>query len=323
MPSQEISPPTWRLTEGPGPLVAVAIHDGHDLRPEVEQLISLSEQARLREEDPFTGKWTAVAQTRLIACRSRFEVDLNRPRERAVYVRPEDAWGLHVWRSEPPAALVAQSLAQYDAFYAEARRVLSEVARREGRFVLLDLHSYNHRRGGPGGAFDSQTKHPDVNIGTGTMHRARWAPVIDRVIAELRACDDLGRQLDVRENIKFLGGAFSRWVHETFPETGCSIAIELKKFFMDEWSGQLYTDLHHGILRLLRRVAAAIEEELRALPAAQAQSAAQRVDYGHFMVGIWRCPLCGLEALPRQLMEQRAEPPFRCRDCGGELAYTE
>ena len=30
--------------------------------------------------------------------RSRFEADLNRPRDRAVYLTPADAWGHQVWR---------------------------------------------------------------------------------------------------------------------------------------------------------------------------------------------------------------------------------
>ena len=81
---------------------------------------------RLREEDPFTGGWTAIAPTRIIGRRSRFEVDLNRPRGRAVYRRPEDAWGLDVWTTEPPDDLVDRSLAQYDAFYTRAMALLAE-----------------------------------------------------------------------------------------------------------------------------------------------------------------------------------------------------
>ena len=42
----------------------------------------------------------------------------------------------------------------------------------------------------------------------------------------------------MRENVAFQGkGEQTRFVHETFPETGCAIAIEFKKIFMDEWTG--------------------------------------------------------------------------------------
>ena len=86
----------WRLQQAGGPLIATAIHDGHAVRDELMRYLSLGDSTRLREEDPFTGLWTKIAPTQVIGTRSRFEVDLNRPRETAVYRVPEDAWGLTV-----------------------------------------------------------------------------------------------------------------------------------------------------------------------------------------------------------------------------------
>lgn len=226
------------LQEGDGPLAAAAIHHGHAVRDEVADLLALPEADRLREEDPFTGGWTEVAPTRVIGLRSRFEVDLNRPRERAIYLTPDDAWGLQVWRTPPPIPLQIQSLLEYDAFYAEMRRLFTAMAAQHGRFVVLDLHSYNHRREGPDGPAADPALNPEINIGTRTMQRDRWSPLIDRFIAELRAFNFLGRRLDVRENVKFGGGYFPLWTHGTFPESACVLSIEVKKFFMDEWSGQ-------------------------------------------------------------------------------------
>ena len=228
----------WHLKRGNTPLVAAAIHNGHAVREEVAHLLALDEANRLREEDPFTGQWVTIADTQIIGMHSRFEVDLNRPREKAIYLTPEDAWGLHVWQTHPPAPLVVRSLAQYDAFYAEVKQVFTDLEKRFGRFVVFDLHTYNHRREGPDGPLADSAQNPEVNIGTGTMNRKRWAPLIDRFIADLRAFDFLGRHLDVRENVKFKGGQFSRWTHQTFPKSGCSLAIEFKKFFMDEWTGK-------------------------------------------------------------------------------------
>ena len=46
-------------------------------------------------------------------------------------------------------------------------------------------------------------------------------------------------KLDVRENVAFQGkGEQTRFVHERYPGQGCAIALEFKKFFMDEWSGE-------------------------------------------------------------------------------------
>jgi hypothetical protein len=80
------------------------------------------------------------------------------------------------------------------------------------------------------------------------MDRNRWRPVVERFIADLRSfradADEPSNNparrgpLDVRENVRFRGGYFPRWIHETFPRNGCALAVEVKKFFMDEWTGQ-------------------------------------------------------------------------------------
>ena len=254
--------PMWQVIEGDGPLVAVAVHDGHSVRREVADLLALDDESRLREEDPYTGSWTSFAPTRIVVGRSRFEVDLNRPRHRAVYREPNDAWGLEVWRSRLPEDVVERSLAEYDEFYATLRAVLERVAKRAGSFVVYDLHSYNHRRGGPRTAPADLRDNPQVNLGTGDMDRNRWAPVVDRFLDEIRGHPFPGGSLDARENVKFRGGHLSRWVHETFPDTGCALAIEFKKFFMDEWTGLPYRKTIVAIGSALAATAAGVTEEL-------------------------------------------------------------
>ena len=227
----------WKLVTGDGPLVATAIHDGYELRPDVGANMALDKLGRLREEDPFTGSWTEVAPTNIIGTHSRFQVDLNRPRETAIYIKPEDAWGLIVRREPPPEGTVAKSLAEYDAFYQASEALFRKMTAQHGRIVVYDLHTYNHRRNGPDGDVADPEANPEVNIGTETMNRDLWAPVIDRFIGDLRAFDYMGRHLDVRENVKFKGGNFARHTHTSFPDSVCVLSIEFKKFFMDEWSG--------------------------------------------------------------------------------------
>lgn len=257
--------PIWQEELGPGPFVATAIHHGHSLRAEVARQLALDEPGRLREEDPFTGDWTAVAPTRVIVLRSRFELDLNRPRERAIYRTPQDAWGLEVWKDNLSAEVCERSLSEYDAFYARIHELLTQIERESGRFVVFDLHSYNHRRGGPDAPAADQAMNPQINLGTGSLDRARWAPVVDRFIQELRAYDFPGGRLDVRENVKFQGGHFSRWVHQTFPRTGCALAIESKKFFMDEWTGVPDQELVQAIGAALQAVVPGVLEALSRL----------------------------------------------------------
>jgi len=104
---------------------------------------------------------------------------------------------------------------------------------------LLDVHSYNHRRSGPDGEPTARAEAPDINIGTFSMPRSYWAWLLDPLIEAMRGFDFGGRRLDVRENVAFQGkGELTRFVHDRYPKSGCAIAIEFKKFFMDEWSGQ-------------------------------------------------------------------------------------
>jgi hypothetical protein len=43
----------------------------------------------------------------------------------------------------------------------------------------------------------------------------------------------------VRENVRFLGGHLTRWVSDTFPDRACALAIDVKKIYMDEWTGRI------------------------------------------------------------------------------------
>ncbi|MEO8496769.1 MAG: N-formylglutamate amidohydrolase [Planctomycetota bacterium] len=252
----------WRYHAGSGPLVATAVHDGHEVRAEVATHLELNDAGRLREEDPFTGDWTRVAPTRVVGTRSRFEVDLNRPRDKAVYRTPEDAWGLTVWKDAPPDDIFDRSLAEYDAFYDSMRKLFTELSQQHGKFFVFDLHTYNHRRQGPAGPAADSEGNPQVNIGTGTMDRERWAPVVDTLIDTLRSFDFPGGKLDVRENVKFRGGNWPQWIHQSFPETGVAVAIEFKKFFMDEWTGQPDAACVEAIGEALRFTAPAVLDAL-------------------------------------------------------------
>jgi N-formylglutamate deformylase len=228
-----LASPPWNKPEGSGPLIATAIHNGHELRPSLAPYMGLDEGARLREEDPFTGHLAIRQGTHLIVERSRFEVDLNRPRDGSVYVTPDEAWGLAVWDHPLSATEIEQSRRLHDAFYAEVADVIESAIADHGFFVLYDIHSYNHRRAGAGAPPEDRTRNPSVNLGTGSLPH-KWRAVADAFLQSMAADD-----FDVRENVKFEGGELSRWVHERYGTQGCALAIEFKKEFMDEWTGEL------------------------------------------------------------------------------------
>ena len=252
--------PLARVVPGDGPVVAVALHAGHLLRPESEAHIALDEATRLREEDPATARMAPRGIATIEVLRSRFEVDLNRPRFRAVYLGPADTWGLDVYRDELPDAADRVSREVYDHFYAEAFRVLSRVADACDRFVVFDLHSYNHRRDGAGAPAASEAVNPEINLGTGRLDRTRWAPVVDAFKSTMR---DAG--FDCRENVKFRGGHFAQWVADTFPANGAVLAIEFKKTYMDEWSGTVDDAAVQRNRQALERAVTAVSEVLSSI----------------------------------------------------------
>jgi len=260
-----VSDAIWDLVEGQQPIAAAAVHDGHELRDDALLNTALTSEDRLHEEDPGTSIFASVAGTQMVVRRSRFEVDLNRPRDAAVYVVPEDAWGLNLWKANPSEDFIEQSLAEYDAFYAEAHRVFSEMEARFGRFVVFDMHSYNHRRNGPEGAAENPSGNPEINVGTGTLNRELWGPLVDRFMGDVAEVDFLGRHLDVRENVRFRGGHFSAWVHENFPDSACCLAIEFKKIFMDEWTGRFFPEEHEALTQAIVASLPGILESLQAM----------------------------------------------------------
>jgi hypothetical protein len=253
----------WQIELGQGPMVATAIHDGGEVRDEVRRHMVLEEPSRRREEDPFTAEWTRIVPNRIVGLRSRFEVDLNRPREQAVYRTSEDCWGLQVWNGGLPDDVAERSVMEYDVFYDMLREVYGGLAERYGKFVVYDLHTYNHRREGPGSPAADATRNPQVNLGTGTMKdRSKWAGVIERFKHDLGHFDFPGGGLDVRENVRFFGGNHPRWAHEMFPDSACVLAIEVKKFFMDEWTGEADMTLVRAIRDALQSTVSGVLEEL-------------------------------------------------------------
>ncbi len=219
-------------------LVATSIHAGHDRRPEVADLMVLDEDDRVREEDPFTNLIAQLVPARVLVNRSRFEVDLNRSPDKAVYQRPEDCWGLDVWRGGAlPDDVTERSREEHESFYAALGERLDEVAAR-GPFVVYDVHSYNHRRDGAEAPVSPERENPEVNVGTGSLDRERFGGVVEAFIDSLSQAEVSWGRLDVRENVRFQGANLCRWVHERYPGVGVALALEFKKTFMDEWTGE-------------------------------------------------------------------------------------
>lgn len=232
--------PAWDLVVTDGPVIATAVHDGHLLRDSLQARVKLDDAGRRREEDPLTGLLTCVGDSRLNVRTSRFEVDLNRARNEAVYASPDACWGLDVWQqSSLPADEIAASLALHDRFYAMFAELVERTVKRWGCALLIDLHSYNHRRDGADAAPAAQGDNPDIELGLTTLDADRWGETASRFASALRRHPVHGALPDVRANVRFpTGGHFPEWVYAHWGDKVCTISPEYKKIFMDEWSGQ-------------------------------------------------------------------------------------
>ena len=173
------------------------------------------------------------------------------------------AWGLPVWKRPLGSKEVEASLDEYDAIYAELKRILDRLAQHHERILILDLHAYNYRREGPGSPPADPETHPEVNIGTGSMDRQLCGHIVERFMGDLRAYDFFGRHLDVRENVKFRGRQLAQWIHSTYPGVACVIAVEFKKFYMDEWTGVGDVEQIQAIRDALRSTLPGLYEELK------------------------------------------------------------
>ncbi len=250
----------WDLVLGDGPIVATAIHDGHAMRPSLARHLAVDEPGRRREEDPLTGALVEVGDVRLRVRASRFQIDLNRPRDLALSTDPADTWGLKVWKGPLPPGELATSLEAHDRFYAMMTELMERLIARWGCVLLLDIHSYNHRRDGAAAAPAPAGDNPDIDVGATTLDRSRWGHAVERLVEVLREHPAAGRTLDVRENVRYDGGGhFPEWLHATYGDKVCAVSLEYKKFYMDEWTAR--ADI--AVLEDLRRGLAAAVDAVR------------------------------------------------------------
>jgi len=222
------------------PIIATAIHDGHYIPTPYLKNMILDEHERMREEDPYTAYLAELPANRVVVDVSRFLTDLNRPKDKCIYRTPADAWNLTVWKTISKT-MEKKLLDYYDKFYEQIAICIKKSIATHGYFIVLDIHSYNHRRNSPREEEDV-IANPEINIGT--IHNQRkWANVAQAFIQYLSQSTIQGHLPDVRENIKFKGGAFAQWICQHYGDFGCVLSVEFKKTFMDEWTGR--ANIHH------------------------------------------------------------------------------
>ncbi|HDY83594.1 MAG: hypothetical protein DRR04_01440 [Gammaproteobacteria bacterium] len=214
------------------PYVGTAIHAGHRLREDLLTNCLLDDGARLLEEDPFTDRFVADFPITLVCRDSRYEYDLNRGPDSAVY---DTAWGVEVWRDKLTDEQRAASLEKHARFYRVMRALAARIEQRCGGCMILDTHSYNYR-------IREHAAPPVFNIGTEQVDEERWRSVLDVFERELPRLPLPAIQSTLGWNAVFYGRGYQATVaRQDLPRT-LVVPLEVKKVFMDETTGEPFPD---------------------------------------------------------------------------------
>ncbi|NGM62204.1 N-formylglutamate amidohydrolase [Sphingobacterium sp. SGG-5] len=247
----------YHLEQTDSPFWAFAIHDGHHIHPEIEPYLAIDEETRLREEDPYTAILAELPFNRFVSATSRFQLDINRSKQDAIYLQPEQAWGLKVWENGLPQKWVDRLYTSYDDIFRSIDTAIQETIDKYGYFVVYDIHSYNAKRGGAQAPID-HLHNPQINIGTVHNH-PKWSILTSLFIEALERKQAGVATFDVRENINFKGGYLSQYINTRYGNKGCVFSIEFRKDFMDEWTGQLYPEKLQEYKQLLLHTVETLE----------------------------------------------------------------
>ncbi|MBD1428407.1 MULTISPECIES: N-formylglutamate amidohydrolase [Sphingobacterium] len=242
----------YQIKNEESPFWAFAIHDGHQICEELIPYIALTDTERLREEDPYTAAIADLPINQFIVDTSRFQLDLNRDLENAVYLHPDQAWGLNVFRANLPSNYLLELYREHQSIYYIIERHLSTTIKKFGYFIIFDIHSYNAKRKSTSEEVDEQAN-PQINLGTYYNHE-KWRGLIDEMSASFQKLKLDNKKIDVRENVKFKGGNLAQHIINQYGELGCVISIEFRKDFMDEWTGKVYPGKVEVYNQLLKNV---------------------------------------------------------------------
>ena len=232
------------------PFLCGAVHDGHQFRRSLWENCIHTEYERWYEEDPCTKTMVQTMPIVIAGCDSRFEYDLNRSPDGAIY---SDAWGKQLWKEPLSKEEYDTSLEKHRRFYEVVHALVETLEKLFGKLIVFDMHSYNWVR------WDREV--PTWNLGTINIDNDRFGGIVEDWRQKLEAMElPNAIRSTARINDTFQGnGFFLRYITETFDNT-LVLATEIAKVYCDELSGIIYPE-----------VVAAVESQLKVLIPLQAK----------------------------------------------------
>lgn len=224
------------------PYVCGAVHDGHQFRKELWPNCLHTEYERWFEEDPCTKEFVQTHPIVIAGCDSRFEYDLNRDPENAIY---EDAWGKKLWKEPLSPAEHKKSLEKHSSFYSVVHALMSKLEEKFGTVVVYDMHSYNWRR------WDREV--PVVNLGTTNIDNERFGNTVEawrKSLSELQLPNNINTTSKINDTFQG-NGYFLKYITKNFKNT-LVLATEFKKIYCDELRQVIYPEVVHAIEQQLQ-----------------------------------------------------------------------
>ena len=216
----------------------VAMHAGHLVRSDLDNIMLATEKGRFREEDPYTERFIKKFPIQIIGRDSRFEYDLNREAGRAISDYEKKIWGIRVWKNELDREERNFSLIKHQEFH-DLMDLVVEYLNRQNRYsVVFDMHSYCYQREGTISWHDDPR--PEINIGTRAVNRTVFGRVIEDLKYQLSNMRIDGYPVRIAENEVFSGGYLAKRLSKAYPDRLLVLSLEYKKIFMDEKTGELY-----------------------------------------------------------------------------------
>lgn len=221
--------------------LCAAVHDGHQFRKELWANCLHTEYDRWYEEDPCTKQMVQTMPMVIAGCDSRFEYDLNRDPENAIY---EDAWGKKLWKKPLSAQAKETSLKKHQDFYKVVFALLSKMKEIYGAAVVYDMHSYNWKR------WDRPV--PVINLGTSNIDAKykAFAKAWSDSLATLQLPHGLETTAGINDTFQG-NGYFLKSITTHFPNV-LVLATEFSKIYCNEYDYIIFPE-----------VVAAIEEQLK------------------------------------------------------------
>ncbi|MGX1930041.1 N-formylglutamate amidohydrolase [Flagellimonas sp. 2504JD4-2] len=219
------------------PYVCGAVHDGHQFRKSLWDNCIHTEYERWYEEDPCTKQIVQSFPIVIAGCDSRFEYDLNRPPETAIF---DTAWGKQLWEKALPEKEKQHSLNKHENFYRVVQTLIAKLESKFQNVIVFDMHSYNWKR------WDREV--PVWNLGTSNIDNARFGVLVESWRAMLESIRlPHGIATTSRINDTFQGnGHFLKYITKNFKNT-LVLATEISKIYCDELTGIIFPEVVQSV----------------------------------------------------------------------------